>query len=205
MPGSFRLGLTGGIGSGKSTVAKFLCELGAAVIDADEISRSVTAPSGAAIAPIVSEFGIAYIDSAGALDRDKMRLLAYADASARKRLEAIVHPLVGLEIERQSEEASSSGRQCTVFDIPLLVESPHWRQRVHKVLVVDCLPETQIERVKVRSGLTRAEIETIMASQAPRHVRLRAADLVIFNDQIDLAQLHGLVGQIWRRLRLSFR
>lgn len=205
MPGSFRLGLTGGIGSGKSTVAEFLGKLGAAIIDADAISRGVTAPGGAAIAAIVSEFGIAYIDSAGALDRDKMRLLAYSDASARKRLEAIVHPLVGLEIERQSQEASSSGRQCTVFDIPLLVESPHWRQRVHKVLVVDCPPETQIERVVVRSGLTRAAIETIVASQAPRRVRLRAADLVIFNDQIDLAQLNGLVDQIWQRLRLSFR
>ncbi len=205
MGSGLRLGLTGGIGSGKSTVADFFAALGATVIDADAISRSVTGPGGAGIEPIVAEFGREFISKSGALDRDNMRSLAYADANARKRLEAIVHPLVGIEIERQSQAATASGQPCIVFEIPLLVESPHWRKRLDKLLVVDCLPETQVRRVMERSGLTRSAIEAIIAAQVPRLQRLQAADLAVFNDQIDLIQLKGLVDQIWHQLGLSSR
>ena len=205
MGGPFRLGLTGGIGSGKSTVANCLQQLGAAVVDADAISRSLTAPGGAAIKLLAVEFGEGFITSEGALDRDKMRVLAYADPSARKRLEAIVHPLVGQETARQAGEATASGYQCIVFDIPLLVESLRWRQTVHKVLVVDCTPAVQIERVMMRSALDRVAIEKIIATQASRAMRLRAADAVIFNDQINLEQLASEVAQAWHRFGLSSR
>jgi dephospho-CoA kinase len=203
MAATWRLGLTGGIGSGKSTVARLMAQCGAAIVDADAISRSVTAPHGLAIQPIAAEFGSDFIGADGALDRDKMRALAYADTGARKRLEAIVHPLVGRETARQSDAAIQTGYPCIVYDIPLLVESQHWRQNVHQVLVVDCTPAVQIERVMARSGLERTAIERIMASQATRDTRLRGADIVIFNDQLTLDQLAGEVSQIAQRFGLS--
>lgn len=186
---TLRLGLTGGIGSGKSTIASFLSHLGAAVIDADAISRSTTACGGDAIDAIRKEFGTQFINTEGALNRDAMRSLAYADIGARKRLEAIIHPLVGHEIRRQASEATASGKTCIVFDIPLLVESTYWRQEVDKVLVVDCTPDIQIERVMSRSALTCEAVEKIMASQSSRETRLRAADYVIYNAGISLKQL----------------
>ncbi len=197
-----RLGLTGGIGSGKSTVAQLLADCGAAVIDADAIARRVTAPGGAAIPQIRAGFGPTFVTPDGALDRDRMRELAYSDAGARQRLEAIVHPLVGQETERQAEAAVRAGQRCIVFDVPLLVESARWRQHVDQVLVVDCLPEIQIERVMARSGLTRSAIEKIMASQASRQQRLRAADMVIFNAGLSLAELSLEVHQISHRFGL---
>ncbi len=205
---ALRLGLTGGIGSGKSTVANFFTQLGAAVIDADAISRGVTAPYGAAIASLTAEFGADFINAQGALHRDKMRNLVYADAMARKRLEAIVHPLVGQEIARQSDAATRAGSRCLVFDIPLLVESSHWRQLLHQVLVIDCPEERQIERVMARSALagtamTRAAVRGIIRSQATRAQRLRASDTVICNDLINLTQLEAEVTEFWRRLGLS--
>ena len=203
MAGAHRLGLTGGIGSGKSTAAQFLSNLGAAVIDADAISRAVTAPKGAAIAALLTEFGGDCITPQGALDRDRMRSLVYSDASARKRLEAIVHPLVGQEIARQADAAVQAGSPCLVFDIPLLVESSRWRQNLHQVLVIDCSAERQIQRVMARSGLAREAVEAIMRSQAPREVRLQGSDIVIFNDAIDLTQLESEVTQIWRWFGLS--
>jgi len=193
MASVFRLGLTGGIGSGKSTVAAFLAELGAVVIDADAIARSVTAPGGLAIPEIRQTFGHEFITQDGSLDRDRMRALAYTDADARRRLERIVHPLVSQETWRQADLAESEGHRCLVFDVPLLVESAHWRQKVSQVLVVDCVPETQIARVMSRSALDRAAIVAILAAQASRQRRLTAADAVIFNDAISLATLKSHV------------
>jgi dephospho-CoA kinase len=188
-----RLGLTGGIGSGKSTVAGLLARHGAAVIDADAISRQTTAPGGAAIEAIRQVFGAELIGLDGALDRERMRALAFSDASARQRLEQIIHPLVGQETQRQAEAAMRAGTRCIVFDIPLLVESQRWRARLDQVLVIDCSPETQITRVMLRSQLPRSEIERIMGQQADRVHRLRAADHVICNDGPDLAELASLV------------
>ncbi|MGH8820097.1 MAG: dephospho-CoA kinase [Rhodoferax sp.] len=197
-----RLGLTGGIGSGKSTVAKILADLGAAIIDADAIARGVTLPGGAAISPIAMEFGGGLITPDGALDRDRMRELAFADASAKRRLEAIIHPLVGQEIQRQAEAAIRAGFPCVVFDIPLLVESGRWRQDLDWVLVLDCSTETQIERVMARSRLSRAAAQQIIAAQAPRLLRLAAADMVIANDGLPLALLPAQVRQIAARFGL---
>lgn len=197
-----RLGLTGGIGSGKSTVARLLADCGAAVIDADAIARDVTAAGGAAIGPIVRAFGAELITPQGALDRDRMRELAYADQQARQRLEAIIHPLVGREAARQADVAVHAGHRCIVFDVPLLVESSHWRQQVDRVLVVDCIPEIQIERVMRRSGLTRVAIEKIISSQARRAHRLSAADMVIFNAGLSQDELALEVRQISHRFGL---
>ena len=197
-----RLGLTGGIGSGKSTVAAMLAKAGAAVIDADAISRQTTAPGGMAIEGIRREFGPDFIAPDGALDRDRMRQTAFSDPRTRKRLEAIVHPLVGVETQRQAQAAIASGCGCVVFDVPLLVESAHWRQRVDTVLVLDCTPDVQIARTLQRSGLTRQAVEQIIASQVSRLRRLHAADFVIFNVALNLDQLALEVRQISQRLRL---
>jgi len=201
---ALRLGLTGGIGSGKSTVAKLLAERGAAVVDADAIARALTEPAGQAIPAIMAMFGPTFITTEGALDRDQMRTLAYADPLARQWLESIIHPLVALETERQAAVATGAGHRCIVFDIPLLVESPRWRQNLDHVLVVDCTPDLQIRRVMARSQLAEVTIEKIMASQAPRTRRLKAADTVIFNVNLSLAQLADEVGQIAPRFGLSF-
>jgi dephospho-CoA kinase len=197
-----RVGLTGGIGSGKSTVLQMLAQLGAAVIDADAISRATTATGGAAIAAIAQRFGGDFITPLGALDRDRMRERAYADPAARKQLEEIIHPLVGQESERQVQAALDAGVPCIVFDIPLLVESGRWRERVDRVLVVDCSPETQVERVVARSGLRPEEVSAIIAAQASRGQRLAAADYVICNDGLSLEQLRDKVVQTAWRLGL---
>lgn len=198
-----RLGLTGGIGSGKSTVARLLTDRGAAVVDADAIARDLTAPGGLAMPSIAVTFGRDFVTPEGALDREKMRTLVYTDPPARQRLEAIIHPLVGLETERQASSAASQGHLCIVFDIPLLVESSVWRQKVDHVLVVDCPPDIQISRVMARSHLTRNDIEKIMASQAGRERRLGAADTVIFNAGLSFEELADEVRQIAHRFGLS--
>lgn len=198
-----RLGLTGGMGSGKSTVAALLAKAGAAVLDADAIARAVTAPAGLAIASIRAQFGAAFITADGALDRVRMRALAFSDASAKQQLEAIVHPLVRQETGRLTQEAIQKGYTCLVFDVPLLVESSHWRQSVNQVLVVDCLPETQIRRVMARSALSREQVQAIMATQASRETRLAAADMVIFNDTLSLTELAHQVRTLAAGLRLS--
>ena len=198
-----RLGLTGGIGSGKTTVAGFFLAHGATLIDADAISRQATAAGGLAIPAIADSFGADYITPEGALDRVRMRQASFSDAQARSRLEAIIHPLVGQESARLEAESSASGARCIVFDIPLLVESRRWRQRVDQVLVVDCPQAAQIERVMARSALTRDEVDKIIASQAPRRERLRAADIVLFNAGISLEQVAAYVGQLAVRFGLS--
>jgi dephospho-CoA kinase len=195
-----RLGLTGGIGSGKSTVAHVLAACGAALIDADAISRQLTAPGGGALQELARQFGPQIITPDGAMDRDRMRQLAFGDPAVKSRLEAIIHPLVGLETVQQFNRAVDAGHRCIVFDIPLLVESGHWRQQLDRVLVVDCLEETQVSRVMARNGFSRAMVEKIMAGQASRARRLAAADACICNEGVSLAEL----GQLVRRLAPSF-
>ena len=197
-----RIGLTGGIGSGKSTVLAMLQELGAAAIDADAISRAATAPGGAAIPRIAQSFGADFITPEGALDRGRMRERAYAQPQARRELEQIIHPLVAAEIERQVEAALAAGARCIVFDIPLLVESGRWRTQVERVLVVDCEPETQVARVVARSALAPDEVRAIIAAQAPRALRLAAADLVICNEGLTLEALRNEVQQAARSFGL---
>lgn len=196
MGSAVRLGLTGGIGSGKSTVAAMLARLGACVIDADAISRATTAPNGSAIAPLEAAFGPDILSEDGALNREKMRHLIYDDVTAKARLEGIVHPLVGKEITRQTQRADCSGTPCIVFDIPLLVESKHWRKSLDRILVVDCSTSTQIARVTARNGLDAAEVKKILAAQATREDRLSSADLVLFNDGITLDALAKHVQEI---------
>jgi dephospho-CoA kinase len=197
-----RIGLTGGIGSGKSTVLAMLQQLGATAIDADAISRATTAPGGAAIPLIAQKFGAGFIAPDGALDRAKMRERAYAHPEARRELEQIIHPLVGQESARQVEAALAAGARCIVFDIPLLVESGRWRRQVDRVLVVDCEPETQVARVTARSGLAPDEVRAIIAAQAPRALRLAAADVVICNEGLSLEALRYEVEQAARSFGL---
>lgn len=197
-----RVGLTGGIGSGKSTAADLLTQRGASVIDADVISRSVTAAGGSAIGPLRDAFGADFITADGALDRDRMRQASYADTQVRKRLEAIVHPLVGAESARQEAAAVAQGAACIVFDVPLLVESRRWRQRVDLVLVIDCQPDVQIARVVRRSGLDAATVERIIATQASRVQRLRAADIVVANSGGSMAQFADEIHQAAKRFGL---
>ena len=188
-----RLGLTGGIGSGKSTVAQMFAARGAAVIDSDAIARSVTAANGSAMPAIAEAFGKEFVTPEGALDRDRMRALVFSDPSAKLRLEAIVHPLVGMATQAQAQAAIQAGHTLLVFDVPLLVESPRWRKLVDKVLVVDCLESTQIERVIARSGLARDAVQNIIQAQATRAQRLAAADITLFNEGLDLEQLQVAV------------
>lgn len=197
-----RLGLTGGIGSGKSTVAHMLVELGAALVDADAAARSVTAPGGAAIEAIRTAFGDDFIGPDGAMDRARMRAHVFSAPQAKQQLEAIVHPLVGLATEAQASAALARGSRCVVFDIPLLVESGRWPARLDRVLVVDCSTETQIARVTQRSGLTPEAVQQIIATQATRARRLAAADAVLYNDGMDLHQLGGCVEALARHFGL---
>ena len=197
-----RIGLTGGIGSGKSTVLGMLQALGAVAIDADAISRATTAAGGAAIPRIAEVFGPGFVTADGALDRGRMRERAYAHPEARRELEQIIHPLVGQEIARQVEAALAAGARCIVYDIPLLVESGRWRQQLDRVLVVDCEPETQVARVVARSGLAPDEVRAIIAAQAPRALRLAAADLVICNEGLTLEALRHEVEQAARSFGL---
>lgn len=191
-----RIGLTGGIGSGKSTVAAMLAAHGAAVIDTDAIARQLAQPGGAAIPVIREAFGDEFIDATGGMDRERMRSLVFADASTRRRLEGILHPMIGIETERQ---AALSAAQVKVFDVPLLVESGHWRHRVDRVLVVDCSEATQIERVVQRAGWTTDAARAVIAQQASRDARRACADAVIANDGITTAELAAEVRDLWGR------
>ena len=198
-----RLGLTGGIGSGKSTVASILASAGAAVMDADAISRSLTLPGGRAIPAILAEFGEQLIAPDGAMDREAMRALVFSNPQSKRQLEAIIHPLVGQVLQEESHAALAAGHACLVYDVPLLVESgERWRRQVDWVCVVDCEVETQIQRVMHRNQLSRAEIERIISQQASRQQRLDCADAVIFNEGIDLAQLKRLVHEMMARFGL---
>ncbi len=193
----WRIGLTGGIGSGKSTVAAMLAARGAAVIDADAISRSLTAPGGRAMALIGQTFGPEMIDAQGAMNRQAMRERVFQNAEAKKQLEAIVHPLVSQITSEQTHAAVQSGQRVLVFDVPLLVESgERWRKQVDRVIVVDCETDTQKQRVMARSGLAAEEIDRIVGLQASRAQRLTCADVVIFNQELSLAELEAQVTQV---------
>lgn len=187
--------LTGGIGSGKSTVAALLAETGATVIDADVIARACTAAGGAAMPLIRAHFGPRYITATGALDRATMRALVFREPTARAQLEALVHPLVEEEIRRRVAAARSLKPPFVVLDIPLLVEHlARWRKTLDHILVVDCDAETQRARVAARDHLAADEIQRILAAQASRAQRLAMADSVIFNGAgVDLEQLRQRV------------
>lgn len=195
-----RIGLTGGIGSGKSAVAGVLRELGACIVDTDAIARQISAPGGAAIAALRDRFGRDAIDARGGLDRERMRTLAFTHPDTRRALEAVLHPLIGAEAERQAVAAASG--QSVVFEVPLLVESGRWRTRVERILVVDCSNETQIERVMRRSGWERGAVERVIQQQASREARRAAADAVIHNEGVSLEQLAQAVRVLWQRLSL---
>ena len=195
----FSIGLTGGIGSGKTTVANMFAERGATIVDTDLIAHSLTAPGGPAMPAIIAEFGPEFADATGALDRARMRQLVFADAGAKARLEAILHP-------RIRDGALAAGAAATgsyvIYAVPLLVESGTWRSRVARVLVIDCREEVQISRVMARNNLPESQVLAIMAAQASRAQRLAAADDIIENNdgiaalkpQID--RLHALYMKI---------
>ena len=167
----FSIGLTGGIGSGKTTVANLFAERGASVVDTDLIAHSLTAPDGAAMPAIVAEFGAAFADASGALDRARMRQLVFSDPGAKARLEAILHPRI-----RDGALAAGAAAAATcsyvIYAVPLLVESGTWRARVARVLAVDCREDVQIARVMARNNLPEAQVLAIMAAQASRAQRL---------------------------------
>ncbi|MGI4778855.1 MAG: dephospho-CoA kinase [Janthinobacterium lividum] len=190
-----RIGLTGGIGSGKSTVAAMLVVRGAVLIDTDAIARALTQPGGTAMAAIAETFGPLVVATDGSLDRSAMRERVFADSNVKHRLEAILHPMIGRECERAAG-ATAPGRPL-VFDVPLLVESGRWRARVDRVLVVDATEETQLRRVVARSGWTPDAVRAVVAQQASRHARRAVADAVIFNDISTLEELENEVQSVW--------
>jgi dephospho-CoA kinase len=197
---TFIVGLTGGIGSGKSAAATLFEELGAAVVDTDAIAHELTAPGGAAMGPIRSAFGDEVIAPNGALDRSAMRRLAFADAQAKARLEAILHPMIRAEADRRSAAARAP---YVVLVVPLLVESGGYStgdrsSRAQRVAVVDCPEEVQVARVMSRSGLSAEEARAIMAAQVGREQRLAAADDVIDNGG-ELAALRPQIEALHRR------
>jgi dephospho-CoA kinase len=201
-----RIGLTGGIGSGKSTVARLLAQEGAAVIDTDAIARQLTLPGGAAIEAIRSAFGDDLIDATGAMDRTRMRDLAFSEPGAKQRLEAILHPMIGAETERQAAAALAAWAALIVFDVPLLVESlaasKRWRERADRILVVDCSEATQVARVMARSGWSEPAVRAVIAQQATREQRRAAADDLILNDGVsveELAQQVHTLARSWLR------
>jgi len=175
----FTVGLTGGIGSGKTTVADLFAAQGVSVIDTDLIAHGVTAPGGSAMPAILKQFGSGFVLPNGAMDRDRMRQLVFSDAAQKARLEAILHPLIRQETEAAAAQATGA---YTMFVVPLLVESGSWRQRVARVLVIDCDEATQVARVMKRNALSEAQVRAIMAAQVPRATRLAAADDVLENE-----------------------
>lgn len=175
----FALGLTGGIGSGKSSIAQLFADLGADIIDTDQIAHQLTAADGAAMAVIARTFGDDFVTSSGALDRQKMREAVFSAPEKKQQLEAILHPLIRAECERLGQASSGS---YPIFVVPLLVESGNWAQRVSRILVIDCLEETQIQRVMQRNRMSREQVLAIMRNQASRAERLAKADDVIVNE-----------------------
>jgi len=179
MTPAFSVGLTGGIGCGKSTVADLFAALGATIVDTDVIAHALTAPQGAAMPAIVAEFGPDFAQPDGALDRARMRTLVFSDATARARLEAILHPRIRAATEAAGQAATGA---YVIYVVPLLIESGSWRERVTRVLAIDCSEDTQVARVMQRSHLSADEVRAIMATQVTRARRLAEADDVVDND-----------------------
>lgn len=188
----FSVGLTGGIGSGKSTVAELFGERGAALIDTDQIAHQLTAPGGIALPAVVAAFGTESLLPDGAMNRTLVRERVFSDPAAKKQLEAILHPLIRAEVDRAAQQAHGP---YTIFVVPLLVESGKWKNRVNRVLVVDCPEAVQIARVMQRSGLPEQQVRAIMATQATRAQRCAAADDVMCNDS-DTAALSPQVDRL---------
>lgn len=186
---SLVIGLTGGIGSGKTSAAKFFAALGAYVIDTDEIAHELTQPHGAAISAIRQDFGEDFVTAEGALNREKMRGLVFSDSASRQKLEVILHPLIHMEAARSAALASSP---YLIMVVPLLLETGDYREMIRRILVVDCDEQKQIIRAMARSGLSAHEVRAIMATQIARQQRLQQADDVIANDS-NLAHLQQQV------------
>ncbi|MEP6504917.1 MAG: dephospho-CoA kinase [Betaproteobacteria bacterium] len=201
MASALRIGLTGGIGSGKSTVARRFGSLGALVVDTDALGQALTAPAGAAIGAIAAAFGAEMIAADGAMDRERMRALVFAQPAERLRLEAILHPMIGAATRERA--ASAAPGQAIVFDVPLLAESGTWRARVDRVVVVDCTPATQVARVTARSGWTAEAVERAIAQQATRAQRRAIADAVVFNETLSLSALEAEVDSLWAAWQLG--
>ena len=203
------IGLTGGIGSGKTTVSDLLAQLGAGIIDTDLIAHQITASNGVAMAAIEKHFGADYLDANGALDRAKMRSLVFAKPEARKTLEAITHPLIRQETLNQARQLLAKGVPYLVFVVPLLIESGAWQGLIDYLVVVDCPEEVQITRVMQRSNLPRSEVERILQAQASRQDRLACADTILENQgsfeklNADVIQLHQKILQIKKDLLSS--
>lgn len=175
----FTVGLTGGIGSGKTTVADLFAAHDVSVIDTDLIAHGVTAAGGSAMPAILQQFGPGFVLPDGAMDRNKMRQLVFSDATQKSRLEAILHPMIRQETEAAAARATGI---YTMFVVPLLVESGAWRQRVARILVIDCDEATQVARVMKRNAMSEAQVRAIMAAQVSRATRLAAADDVLVNE-----------------------
>jgi dephospho-CoA kinase len=195
MAAPYIVGLTGGIGSGKSAAAAVFAELGASVVDTDAIAHELSAPGGSAIAPIRESFGDEFIGADGALDRARMRDTVFADPAAKRRLENILHPLIRTVTDMRTRAATGP---YVIQVIPLLIESGKHRERARRVLVVDCPEATQVARVIARSKLDAAQVRAIMAAQVTRETRLAAADDVIDN-QGGLDSLRTQVDALHRR------
>ena len=195
------IGLTGGIGSGKSTVAGMLAARGAGIVDTDALARALTAPGGAALPAIAEAFGPGVIAADGALDRAHMRRVVFAGAdapAARRRLEGILHPMIlAHALEDAGRFMQAHPGQPVVFDVPLLVESGHWAERVDKVLVVECPPDEQVRRVVARSGWAEADVRRVIAQQASNAQRRAVADAVIVNHGLTLDDLRAEVDRVW--------
>jgi dephospho-CoA kinase len=192
-----RIGLTGGIGSGKSTVAGLLVKQGAVLVDTDAIARSIAQPGGIAMPALEAAFGPGVIAPDGGLDRAAMRQIVFADAGAKARLEGILHPLIGTETQRQAAVAGDDA--VIVFDVPLLVESGRWRAIVDRVLVVDATEDTQLKRVVARSGWAPEAVRAVIDQQASRKARRAAADAVIYYEALTFEELDAQVWGLWKQ------
>jgi dephospho-CoA kinase len=193
------IGLTGGIGSGKTAVSNLFAQLGAGIVDTDLIAHQITAPGGKAIPLIRDHFGAEFIDNGGALDRAKMRSLVFQNSEAKKALEEITHPLIRQETLRQANQLADAGAPYLLLVVPLLIESGAWIDQIDYLVVVDCPEETQIQRVMHRSNLSRTEVEAILKAQASRQERLALANTVIDN-QGKLSELKSAVQELHQKI-----